>query len=255
MISVRHIATAFMFLTRLPVGRWASGEASILSAAVVWFPLVGIVIGLLVTLVGWVVASFLPLELVAIFMLLGSVMLTGAFHEDGLADVADSAGAFGRENKLDIMRDSRIGTYGGVALIILCLFKWQSFTLILQHSGSWFSIAATLVLAHSAARWSSLWLMHRHPYARAEAPNKVVAATMTPARLWQGSWVFAVAVVVGLAAYQLAVILVFLCVLLVAELFGRYCLSAFGGITGDCLGAANQLVECTVLLVCIALLT
>jgi len=254
MSSVRSIATAFMFLTRLPVGRWASADPKVLSASVVWFPLVGMVVGLLLTAMAWGIALLIPLELVAIMMLLGGVMLTGAFHEDGLADVADSAGAFEREKKLDIMRDSRIGTYGGLALIILCLLKWQSCLLILQHSASWLSVAASLVVAHAAARWSSLWLLHRQPYARAEAPNKVIAATMTPQRLLYGTCVLFVALVGGFAVYHLELIVVLLIAFAVVELFGQYCLRAFGGVTGDCLGAGNQLVECTVLIACTVLL-
>jgi len=121
--EARLFGTAIMFLTRLPVGSLCSAEPIDLARSSRWFPLVGLLIALLVSLVYYLASLLLPVPVSIVLMLVASVLLTGAFHEDGLADVADSAGAFGLDAKLEIMRDSRVGTYGALALILLIALK------------------------------------------------------------------------------------------------------------------------------------
>lgn len=260
-------ATACMFLTRLPVGRWASGDPAALAAATRYFPLVGAIIALAQTVVFALVAHWLPLPVALLFVLAGGVILTGAFHEDGLADVADSAGAFDRERKLAIMRDSRIGTYGAVSLILLFAFRYSALWSIvnpaseamvaaggLVTSAGVDAVAQTPVLfisllaAHALARWSLLLLMFSEPYARAEAPNRVVASGVTARRLAIGTALVAVLVLPAILWFGIFWSLLLPLALVLTLLCGRLFRRWYGGITGDCLGAANQVVEVGVLI-------
>lgn len=243
---MRTLATAIMFLTRLPTGKLASGEAAVLARSSRYFPLVGFGIGVLLAAGLALLLEVFPATVALGLMLLLSIRLTGAFHEDGLADVADSAGAFQVDRKLEIMRDSRVGTYGSLALILLVLIKLLSLWELVQLDVRWCLCA--LVTAHVLSRWSSVWLMVFVPYARPEAANKVVAEGVTLRRLVE-STLLAVVLLVLLACWVSPAILLSLPVAwLVTVLAGRHFEKAFGGITGDCLGATNQLVEVAVYL-------
>jgi cobalamin-5'-phosphate synthase (EC 2.7.8.26) len=115
---------AVMFLTRLPVGRWVRYEQSLLAHCTVYFPLVGAGVGAFGAGVLWLGAMLVPLPLAVLLSMLSTVLLTGAFHEDGLADSADGfGGASDAARVLEIMRDSRIGTYGAIALWFLLTTK------------------------------------------------------------------------------------------------------------------------------------
>ncbi|MGQ7843730.1 adenosylcobinamide-GDP ribazoletransferase [Granulosicoccus sp. 3-233] len=246
MQELNRLATAIMFLTRLPTGTLASGEATELVRSTRYFPLVGFIVGSMLAASLAILQQLLPISVSIALMLLLSVRLTGAFHEDGLADVADSAGAFGVDRKLEIMRDSRVGTYGALALILLVVIKllslWELWMLAPQ------LCLATLICAHVLSRWSSVCLMVLEEYARPEAANKVVAEGVDRRCLLHASLCTA-AVLLPLALWQGAgLYLLFIVAWLVVLLSGRRFRAVFGGITGDCLGAANQVVEVTVLL-------
>lgn len=244
------LATALTFLSRLPLASHASARAEDLALATRHFPVAGAILGLLLALSLYLLQSLLPASVAVALMLCLSVMLTGAFHEDGLADVADSAGAFAVEDRLQIMRDSRVGTYGALALILAVLVKFSALWELLKLDVEICLMA--LIAAHVLSRWSSVCLMAREPYARPEAANKVVAegvgarslllatlsavGLMLPLVLWQGVGV--------LALFLPALVLVMIC--------GWHFRRVLGGITGDCLGACNQLVEILVLLCVLA---
>lgn len=249
---VRECATATMFLTRVPVGGLASGDPRALSRATRWFPLVGLGVGAALAASFALVSLVLPTGVAAVATLAIGVRLTGAFHEDGLADVADSAGAFDVERKLEIMRDSRVGTYGALALVLLALAKWQ----LLVAAGV--GVAAfALPVAHVASRWATVWLMARFDYARPEAANRVVAEGVTGRRLGEATLVACACVaLVGLVSgAPVACAAASLVAPLVAELAGHRFRATFGGVTGDCLGAANQLVEVGTLAAIVAVAT
>ena len=183
MQEIVRLCTAIMFLTRLPVGRFASGDPDVLSQSSRYFPLVGLIVGGLLCFAYLIVAYVFPVSVAIALLLLLSVLLTGAFHEDGLADVADSAGAFSLEKKLAIMRDSRVGTYGALALILLVMIKFVSLESLASADGR--ALLAAILSAHVLSRWSSVYLMAGVPYARAEANNKVVTEGVNSRRLYE----------------------------------------------------------------------
>ncbi len=239
------VATAFTFLTRLPLSRFASGDPEVMARATLLFPLVGLLIGSMVGLVFIGAAAVMPPSLAVLATLVVGVLLTGGFHEDGLADVADSTGAFGREAKLKIMRDSRIGTYGALALILLIVARLMLLSDLVWNT--WGVVLGALIAAHALARWSSVLLMAWLPYARAEATNKTIAqgVTTSGAAIASGFALGSVliAVLVGGPLLLVSVPVAVTAALLSGWWFKR----SFGGITGDCLGAANVVVEIAVL--------
>ncbi len=230
---------AVQFLTRVPVRRATAADTA---AVVIWFPVVGALIG---ALSGGIVAGLthlVPSSVAAAVGVLVGVLVTGAFHEDGLADTADAvAGGATRERRFEILKDPRHGTYGVAALcgsIVLRVVAVATLGPAAAFAG--------LVAAHALARGAAVAAMAAVPvarpdglgadYARSVGRGRAGAAGLLAvaiAALATGWWIgpLAVAAVVGAAA--------------VAMLARR----AFGGVTGDILGAIEQVVEMLVLIV------
>lgn len=244
--ALRPFLTGLMFLTRLPCPEWVGHEAEYLARSTPYFPVIGLIVG------GWGAAFFLgaalalPPMVAAIISTTATVWLTGAFHEDGLADACDGfGGGWGKDQILAIMKDSRIGSYGAVGLVLVMGAKLSCLATFSPEAA-----LRALVAAHVLGRWSSLPLIWALPYVRETgAKGKPFAASVTPWRLTVGSILAAVIVVaaVGSAAWAPA-----LAVLGVTVLAGRYFHRIIGGITGDCLGATNQLAEVAVYMVLVA---
>lgn len=233
-----EVQLAVMLLTRLPAGRMAEAPAI---GAVVWaFPLAGALVGGIAAavLAGALALGIAP-ALAAGLALAASVLATGGLHEDGLADVADGfGGGRDRARKLEIMRDSRIGSYGGLALILSLGLRWQGLALLAgQHPA--FAPAALIALAMSSRAglgFALLWM----PAARSDGMGKSAAGTSF-ARAMLG---------LALAGFGLAVLLPWPAALWVLSaqvaaqlIFARIALRQIGGQSGDVLGAMQQLAE------------
>lgn len=249
---LRSARAAFVFLTRLPLGGfpYSAGEWRWASA---WFPLVGLVIGGACAAAWGLVAPLGP-WVAAMSVLVLSVLLTGAFHEDGLADTADAlGGATEREEVFVILKDSRIGAFGALALVTSIAFR---LVLLAQLGGaapaSAFAAApAALLLAHGLARVGPVWLMVALPYASAKAAKSGHVARAGAAQA-------AVATVVGVAgAGAMAVVpgaigatgvfAAFAAMALATVLCGLRFRARAGGVTGDFLGATEQVNEIAIL--------
>lgn len=248
--QVITFGTALMFLTRIPVGRFCSGDAPVLSASTRYFPVVGALVGCLLALTLWGLVQIFSASVAVFLMLALGVRVTGAFHEDGLADVADSAGAFDIDKKLEIMRDSRVGTYGSLALILLILGKFVVLTELLRFDFTLCVVA--LIGAHVLSRWSSVLLMATQTYSRPEAANKVVAEGVTLQRLTEATLLSLLIMVPLWWFSSIGVYALLLLAWFTSYICARRFKKAFGGITGDCLGAANQIVEVVVMLAVLA---
>lgn len=185
-------------------------------------------------------ASMLWTTVVALVLSLGAtVLLTGALHEDGLADAADGFGGGSTpERVLEIMKDSRIGSYGAVALILVIITKLASLA-----SLSRVDIVTGLIAGHTLARWSSVPLLSGLPYLGTK--GAAFGGTVSAWRLAVASVVAVGICALALQRRALIAILVGLGVTLAAGVYFR---RRLGGVTGDCLGAANQLVELAVYL-------
>ncbi|MGB7449677.1 MAG: adenosylcobinamide-GDP ribazoletransferase [Ornithinimicrobium sp.] len=242
----RSAATALTFLTRFPVARWSGSEPDHLSRSTPWFPVVGLMVGSLVSAALLLVGVVGPVWAASLAAIVTGLAVTGALHEDGLADVADSAGAFTVKQKLAVMRDSRVGTYGVLALLIVLMVRFASLSAFA--GAGWPVVAGVVVTAHVLARWSSVALMAWQPYARPDSPNGRVAAGVGT---FQASWASVVAAAWVLIALTLVGpwwVVVVPVALAAVGLSGWWFRRSFGGITGDCLGATNIGVELSVLL-------
>jgi adenosylcobinamide-GDP ribazoletransferase len=243
---LRGARAAVVFLTRIPAGgfpyapveqRWASA----------WFPAVGLAVGAIAA--GAFVAGRAAGPLVAAGLALAaSVLATGAFHEDGLADSADALGGAmpgDREKLFAILKDSRVGVFGAVAVALSLLLRAAALARLDA------AAPAALLLAHCAARTSPVWLMAALPYvtdaewarsrplAHAAAPQVALASLICLGAFAAGAG--------GVLASPRDVAVVGAVVVGVAVVAGWRFRARAGGITGDFLGAAEQVTECAVL--------
>ena len=235
---VVDIAVAFQFLTRLPVPQVGFAPDG-LARAVKFFPLVGLVIGSGAALLEKLLAPHLGRPASALAVLLYLVLITGCLHEDGLADVADSTGGWSREQRLAILRDSRIGSYGVTALVLSLLSRAVLLAeLPLEH------FAVYLVSAHVLCRWSMLPLSYYLPPAREnDGQGARIAGLTSTVSLIAGSLFTIVTVIVALRKAAVAPLLSAMAVPLLS---GFFYVRKLGGVTGDCFGATNQLTEIAV---------
>ncbi len=242
----RLFLIAAQFLTRCPMPRNLETDEKELGQAAMFFPLVGALVGASGALLHAALLNFLPPSTCALLTLVYFSFITNAFHEDGLADAFDGfGGGWTRERALEIMRDSRIGTFGALALIFLALAKYN-FLSSLDSSVVW----RWLVVAHTAARWTTLPLCLWLPYAREEGQGKLVAQRLG----YGGAAVATLTLLAALALLSWREAAVACAVAIAAPLgTGLYYRSRIGGVTGDCLGATNQLTEVAIYLAAVAL--
>jgi len=232
---IRQLGGAVQFLTTLPIH---AGDVSLADSAV-FFPLVGAVLGAAASGVYLLLSYLLPSPLSSILAILFLVLATGGLHEDGLADVADAFRA-GRpaERIFAILKDSRVGAFGALALIFSILVRWQALNALGPHSTIDLIVSETLprtalvVLSHIAkpvgsGLGSALGTGLSRKVAMLAAAQGIATAFLAEPRL-------ACALLAGTAA-----------LLSIAQ---SYFQRRIGGVTGDCLGATGQLVECYCLL-------
>lgn len=241
--EVQAFLSALQFLTRMPAPAWAGWEDGRLDRAAKWFPWVGVLVGLNCGVVFWAASHVFNSGIAAAMALAAGALVTGALHEDGLADTADGlGGGRDRAHRLSIMKDSRIGTYGALALILTVALKLAALAQMQP-------VHALLVLvaAHTASRAMMPVLILVLPYAR--APEDAKVPPLSPrADPWALALILAAlgfAIIVGGIAGTL------LCVG-VASLVGWVLRCALGGWTGDGIGAVQQLSETAFLLGAIA---
>ena len=234
------IAVAFQFLTRLPMPAVTFAPDG-LARSVKFFPLVGLVIGSGAALLEKLLAPHLGRPASAVIVLLYLVLITGCLHEDGLTDVADSLGGWNAEQRLAILRDSRIGAYGATALVLSLLSRAILLAgLPVEH------FTAYLISAHVLCRWSTLPLSYYLPAAReSEGQGARIARLTSVSSLILGSVFTIVTVVVALRKAAIAPVLSAIAIPLLS---GFFYMRKFGGVTGDCFGATNQLTEIAVYL-------
>jgi len=242
------LAAAARLLTRIPLAAAEPApDTAPSSHPARCYPLIGAAVGVLAGL-AYATATWLalPAFAAAIAGLAVAMLVTGALHEDGLADVADGfGGGSGRERKLAIMRDSRIGSYGVLALVLVLAARGGGMAAI----GEPGAVLAALVAAHALSRSGLVVMMWRRPPARSDG---LAVATGRPG----GADALAAAMLGVLPAVLLLPVEVAVtAILATAILQGVLALAAdrqIGGITGDVLGAAQQLGEAAVLLVACA---
>ncbi|MDP5215793.1 adenosylcobinamide-GDP ribazoletransferase [Ruegeria sp. 2205SS24-7] len=240
-VSGWDIALTLVLLTRLPLPRLPERVFERQAQAVWAFPLAGLVVGVLACLTGAIaLAVNLPAMLSAALVLIVLVGVTGAMHEDGLADTVDGFwGGFTPERRLEIMKDSHIGTYGVLALILSLLLRWGAIVTLIGAGALWLLLAAAIwsralmpMLMATMPNARGAGLSHRvgSPSGKAAIAGLILALSL--GLLVAGSAAVVPALISGLAALGLA----------------RLALAKIGGQTGDVLGATQQIGEIAFLL-------
>jgi len=226
---------ALAFLTRIPVGADATLTAHTLSRAALWFPAVGLLVGGVVGGV-WLLCDVagLPAGPSTVLALTAGVLLTGGLHEDGLADVADAAGAHvSPERRLEILRDPRVGTFGALAVVVPLLLAYSALSTL-----EGLDVLRAALVAHVLARATTLPLS-RLPAARPGGSGALVRASLA---VVVAGTAYAVALALVIAGPGAGAIAVGVAAILTAlgAVFG---LRVFGGVSGDTFGATNKVVE------------
>lgn len=245
---LRLLLTAVQFYTRLPVPAWVGHSDNLLNKATVYFPVVGWLVGGVAAAVYVIGQLLFRNDGVALLLSLGaSVLLTGAFHEDGFADTCDGFGGGWTKLKiLEIMKDSRLGTYGAVGLGLLLGLK-----LVALRGLPATGVGAALLVAHPLSRATALTCIFTHEYARENEDSKAkpVAKKISRAELAAGLLLGALPLLAYAGWMRCPALLwVFVPLGLVQTSMARYFQRWIGGYTGDCLGAIQQVAEVVIYL-------
>ncbi|MCE2571577.1 adenosylcobinamide-GDP ribazoletransferase [Motilimonas eburnea] len=233
---------AVTFYTRIPWPSNMAFDSHDLIRGNVFFPLIGWLVAGFAALVCVVTLPFFDPSIAILLSMIATIWLTGAFHEDGFADTCDGfGGGYGQQAILTIMKDSRVGTYASVGLCLLLLLKYQSLLLLPQ-------LLLGLWLGHSLSRFVPLLLMTGLPYVREQADSKVGAAELKLTRTELVIAALFAAVPLLLIEPEQVLVLVVVMAVLTYGLY-RWFKSVLGGITGDCLGASQQISEAIVYVV------
>jgi adenosylcobinamide-GDP ribazoletransferase len=236
---IEELLVAFQFLTRLPVSRIPYQPDS-LSRSAKFFPVVGLIVGFGASLLQHILAPHLDRALVALLVLAFLVLITGGLHEDALADTTDAfGGGWNREQVLTILRDSRIGSFGALALVLSVLARFLLLSILPVNR-----FMTLVVSAHVLCRWTTLPLSYfLRPARESEGQGARMAQKISSSSLLVGTLLsFAIVCYMTRSKFWIPV----LAALVITALSGLYYFRRIGGITGDCFGATNQLTEIAV---------
>ena len=242
MLQLRLFLIAVQFYTRVPIPAWVGFDATWLTRSTRYFPLVGMLIGTACMVVMMLASGVLGERIGVLIAIAFGVLLTGAFHEDGFTDTCDGLGGGQTpEQALAIMKDSRIGAYGTIGIVLLLLVKWEALLRI---------DPLALVAAHGFSRGCAVLVVQTLPYLRADAGSKAkpVAIGLRP-RDAMIAYLFAVLAVAPMLfapteRTDLQAVAIALAAAVVVTLwFRRRLARRLGGYTVDTLGATQQLAE------------
>lgn len=237
-----------MFYTRIPCPKNIDHNPDYLNKATRYFPFIGWIVGSISFSAFYLSSLFLSTETAVILALIASVLTTGAFHEDGFADVCDGfGGGWTKEKILIIMKDSAIGAYGAIGLVLLFLLKFkllsESILLFTDHN-SHFYIFLLFLSAHSLSRLAAISIIFTHQYSRDDASSK--SKPIAKSYSWKevlGSFFFGIIPLLALSFFQYEFLFVVIPVFLTRYFLARYFQKWIDGYTGDCLGATQQVCE------------
>lgn len=244
--EVGRLLAAIQYFTRLPVPAWVGHSQTLLDDAARYFPAVGLLVGASGAAVLAASSRLWTMPIAVVLSMITTITLTGAFHEDGLADAVDGlGGSLARARALEIMKDSRIGVFGAVAVVLALLLKFATLCALPLRTAAW-----ALIAGHAVSRLGAVIIMATLPYVREtdDSRSKPLVRRLSIISLLVGC----VTAALALIPLQLRGIAGAMGVLCVCLLWRQYLRRRLGGYTGDCLGAAQQLAEATFYIVCAA---
>jgi adenosylcobinamide-GDP ribazoletransferase len=241
---------ALSFFSRIPVAHNLPYSSQRMQQCGRYFPMVGAVIAALCYLSFSVLAELLPSQTALFFMIVISLLLTGAFHEDGLADMSDGiGGALSGEKRLEIMKDSRIGTYGAVSLFLALLGKFVLLTSVIEIGTVPFGVVIAVGYISSRSIAASMIFNTTYVSNLNQSKSKSVAQSQSAREL--GMIVVCGAIPIVFLPFT-AMLLCFCALLLCRYLFKSWLMRRIGGYTGDCLGALQQISELMIYTILVA---
>lgn len=254
--ELQILLTAFMFYTRINIGKGVEYKSEYAKACTKYLPFIGWIVGGFSAGVYLLSISVFSSVTAVILSILSSILLTGGFHEDGLADTCDGfGGGWTKEKILEIMKDSTIGTYGGLGLIFLLGLKVSLlFELYVQTTPM--TIVLITVVAHALSRFMATTFLVTHDYSGSAKQSKskdMIQKTPYSFLILPGVLTF---IPLGILAFyqgSFSIFLLILPALCIKMLLGRYFKKWIGGYTGDCLGATQQVTEVVIYLTSIVL--
>ncbi len=230
-----------MFYTRIPVPKTLKYSEDILNKSTRYFPLIGWIVGGFGAAVFYVCQFIFPVSLAVVLSMVSTILLTGAFHEDGFADSCDAfGGGWTKEKILEIMKDSRIGTYGTVGLILILLIKYLSLTNVHIEQ-----IPYVLFASHALSRYTATGMIFFSDYARddAKSKSKPVGKSLSAAD-YLLAFIFGTTPLLVLSyIYSYWYLMIIFSSIPIIYFLKRYFEKWIGGFTGDGLGATQQVSE------------
>ncbi|MCM0668428.1 adenosylcobinamide-GDP ribazoletransferase [Flavobacterium tyrosinilyticum] len=238
--------TCLMFYTRIPCPKNITHHPDYLNKATRYFPFIGWIVGSISFLAFYLFSFFLSTEIAVILAIITSILTTGAFHEDGFADVCDGfGGGWTKEKILMIMKDSAIGAYGAIGLILLFLLKFKLLSeSILLFTNNILLLFLLFISAHSLSRLAAISIIFTHEYSREDASSK--SKPIAKQYTWKevfGSFFFGLIPLFVFSYFDLKFLLAIIPVFITRYFLARYFQKWIDGYTGDCLGATQQVCE------------
>ncbi|WP_329806656.1 adenosylcobinamide-GDP ribazoletransferase [Flavobacterium facile] len=255
--------TALMFYTRIPCPKNITHDPTYLNKATRYFPLIGYIVGGIGAIVFALSYKIFYLELAILFSLLANVLTTGAFHEDGFADVCDGfGGGWTKEKILKIMKDSAIGAYGAIGLVLLFAIKFFALKMVLNEfithpyiqDDIVFVSFLFFIVTHSLSRLTAISIIFTTDYVREDELSK--SKPIAKQNTWKeivGAFVFGLIPFLKLISISWCFLYLLIPLILTNVSLTRYFKKWIGGYTGDCLGATQQIAEVVFYLSFIAL--
>lgn len=255
--EIRIFFTALMFYTRIPCPPSTDHSPEYINKATRYFPLIGWIVGGIAFAVYALFSLLFGVEIAVVFSLIAGILTTGAFHEDGFADVFDGfGGGWTKDKILAIMKDSRIGAYGGIAIGLLLLLKILVLSKLLSKIAptDYPTICLIFVSYHAMARLTAINIVFNSEYAREDETSKAkpIAKGHTFVEII-GACTFGLLPIGLLSLMNPLFLIVALPLYCLYWKSNRYFTKWLGGYTGDCLGAVEQFAEIVVLLTYLAL--
>lgn len=233
--------TALQFLTIIPIPWRREVQAEELGRSAGYFPVIGIIIGIILVGVNWLFGLILPPMVANALLLVFLVVISGAMHLDGFADTCDGIAVHKTvEDRWQVMHDSRAGAFGIVGIVLLLLVKYVSLNNI---PGA--LLMMTLVLMPVVSRWAMVYVIFTYPYARSSGLGKAFKQGTTWPRFTIATII--TTVVAGILAQSIGLALMFL-IWVITMATATYFKSKFSGLTGDNYGAINEVAEVSVLI-------
>lgn len=241
----RLFVCAYQFLTRIPAPKDFEYSDDLMHEAARYYALVGALVGLAGAAVFFVTFTWAPVSVCMILSTIVTLYLTGAFHEDGFADLCDGlGGGVTPERALEIMRDSRLGTYGSAGLILILALKISLLCALAELSETGLVVLGALIVGHSLSRASAVAVIVTSDYVRMEGTAKPVSAGIsTEGKLVTGITVILMSLLGMLLINPFAVFGGILALVISHFFIRRTFEKRLGGYTGDCLGATQQVSE------------